>query len=131
MNERTNKRCRVLFVEDNEDFRTITTNFFRTRFDFNLTVAHCGNEAIQFLNGTNFDLIVTDYFMPNGDGEDILNYLHVHKIEIPVIIFSGGGYHESIFDHPKLFIMVEKPSTEKLSLAILKALDPCKSRSSD
>lgn len=118
-----NKRCRVLLVEDCEDFRAITVGFLKKRFQFELILASSGTEAIQILSSdADFDLVITDYQMPNGDGKDILDHINQLQIEVPVVIFSGGGYDDSLFKHPKIFYRVDKPAVEKLEQAVLEVL---------
>ena len=114
---------KVLLVEDHEDFRKITADFLQEKFKFDLTVAQCGNEAIRLLsNQKSFDIVITDYFMPNGTGKDVLDYMSQNQIEIPTILFSGGGYDTSIFSHPKSFQFVDKTSISNLTGALSKIL---------
>ncbi|PIU00481.1 MAG: hypothetical protein COT74_06025 [Bdellovibrionales bacterium CG10_big_fil_rev_8_21_14_0_10_45_34] len=62
------KCYRVLLVEDCEDFRMLTVNFLKNKFQFEFTLASSGREAIQILNSdADFDLVITDYQMPNGE----------------------------------------------------------------
>lgn len=124
MEERDGNRRRVLLVEDCEEFRLVTVNFLNQKFPFELTLASSGTEAIQILSSrADFDLIIADYQMPNGDGKDILDHIDRMQIEVPVIIFSGGGYEDSLFKHPKFFYKVDKPSFEKLEMAIQSAIN--------
>lgn len=118
------KPCRILLVEDCDDLRILTVNFLKKTFRFELTLASSGTEAIQILSSdADFELVITDYQMPNGDGKDILNYINQMEINVPVIVYSGGGYDDSLFKHPKSFYRVEKPLIEKLEQAVLEALN--------
>ncbi len=124
MEERDGNRRRILLVEDCEEFRLVTVNFLNQKFPFELTLASSGTEAIQILSTrADFDLIIADYQMPNGDGKDILDHIDRMQIEVPVIIFSGGGYEDSLFKHPKFFYKVDKPSFENLEMAIQSAIN--------
>lgn len=67
--------------------------------------------------------------MPNGDGKDILNHINQLQIEVPVVIFSGGGYDDNLFKHPRIFYKVDKPAVEKLEQVVLEVLSsPSKKR---
>lgn len=124
MKELDGGSCRILLVEDCEEFRMLTVSFLQQKFPFELTLASSGTEAIQILSRrADFDLIIADYQMPNGDGKDILDHIDRLQIEVPVIIFSGGGYEDSLFKHPKFFYKVDKPSFEKLEVAIRSAIN--------
>ena len=126
MNFNSHGRFKVLMVEDDKEMSEITANFLKDHFGFDLTLACCGEEAICLLNSENdFDLIITDYCMPDGSGKDILDHMNQSKIDTPVILFSGGGYDNSLFNHPKVFSIVEKPLIEQLTMAIYNALN-CK-----
>ena len=103
------EKCRVLFVEDNEDFRRLVIDFLEGKFRFKLVVARSGDEAIRLMSrDERFDIVITDYFMPNGTGKDVLDFMNRQRIETPTVLLSGGGYDHSIFHHPKSFQFVDK-----------------------
>lgn len=123
MRNHRNQRHRTLLVEDNEDFRKITANFLIDKFKFEVTIASSGNEAIEFLrNHSTFDLVITDYCMPNGTGKDVLDYMDLHQIYTPTIVFSGGGYDDSLSSHPRLFRIVDKGVGSDLTWTISEIL---------
>jgi len=54
------------------------------------------------------------------------------EIDVPVVIFSGGGYDDSLFKHPKTSYKVDKPAVEKLGQVVLEALSaPMKKNSNN
>jgi CheY-like chemotaxis protein len=42
------------------------------------------------------DLVITDIFMPEGDGFEMLNELRDREPKIPVIAISGGGMQQGL-----------------------------------
>jgi len=42
------------------------------------------------------DLVITDIYMPEGDGFEMLNELRGREPQIPVIAMSGGGAQEGM-----------------------------------
>ncbi len=66
--------ARVLVVDDDEDIRRILKLVF-SEFGFAVEEAGTGNEAVDRLEGGDFDLVVLDLAMPEGDGFFVLGYL--------------------------------------------------------
>lgn len=56
----------------------------------NIEVAYSGNEALEIIKNSQFDLLISDMRMPNGTGRDILEYLYMNKCELPVLILVTG-----------------------------------------
>jgi CheY-like chemotaxis protein len=42
------------------------------------------------------DLVITDIFMPEGDGFEMLNELRGREPKVPVIAMSGGGVQDGL-----------------------------------
>jgi len=57
------------------------------------TVAAAGNtlEALVAIEAGRPDVVLTDIFLGDDDGYALLNALHAHEENIPVIAMSGGG----------------------------------------
>lgn len=66
----------VLIVEDDENLRSLLVDILKQKLSLNVAEASCADEAIQLLaTGNTYNLIVSDYNMPNGDGKKLQNYL--------------------------------------------------------
>ena len=90
---------RILYVEDTDDLRELTTFVFLAHFQCEVVEAIDSQTAIEILKkDTNFDLIVSDYNMPGGKGDEIYKYIRQKKIAVPFVILSGN----SLDDHPVL-----------------------------
>ena len=83
------RKNRVLFVDD--DFSVLKTGeLILKSLDSNVIFASDGQEAIDILlQDKNFDIIFLDLTMPNKDGFDVLKFLQIHNITIPVIVQTG------------------------------------------
>lgn len=57
----------------------------------NVTLARNGLEGIQMLEQQSYDLIITDIFMPEKDGFEILIEVRNKSESQKVLIISGGG----------------------------------------
>lgn len=80
----------VLIVDDSE---AVTTHIKGglTSAGYNVTIAHDGQEALNILKTTGFDLILTDLIMPNKNGRDLCRAIkHLRHLDnTPVVLMSN------------------------------------------
>ena len=76
--------------ESESDFKKIS-NCLKTFTQLDLTRVNNIKEALALLNDSPVDLILSEYFLPDGNGIDILRSLNDSKLEIPVVIITGQG----------------------------------------
>jgi DNA-binding response OmpR family regulator len=57
-----------------------------------VTEAVDGKAALRCLEGSVFDLVITDVVMPEGDGMEVLNAIRRLRPSPPVVAMSGGGH---------------------------------------
>jgi len=62
---------KILFVDDSESIREIV-NFTLTREGYEVTLSSNGKEALNYLNGTEYNLIITDLYMPEMNGIELI-----------------------------------------------------------
>ncbi|MGO9377346.1 MAG: sigma-54-dependent transcriptional regulator [Dissulfurispiraceae bacterium] len=86
---------RCLFIED--DYvdqmalkRLVSTESLPWAFEMANTIA----EAKTFLQNESFDVIVTDYHLPDGNAFDILQL----RLDVPIIIVTGAGSEQVAVD---------------------------------
>jgi CheY-like chemotaxis protein len=82
---------KVLLVDDNREVLA-TLRSMLERLGYDVAVADNGAQAMQRLRRETFDLLITDIFMPEMDGLEII--LEVRKSDSPdlrIIATSGGG----------------------------------------
>ena len=78
----------VLYVEDEQDIREDGAHFFQ-RFFATVTTASNGQEAIDLLEKSSYDLILSDLKMPKCNGDELFEYVQNHFSSVPMIIISG------------------------------------------
>jgi twitching motility two-component system response regulator PilG len=61
---------------------------------FNIKSALNGKEAVQILNSSKVDLVLTDLKMPVMDGYELLSYMSKNYRNIPTIVMTGFGSPE-------------------------------------
>lgn len=79
---------RVLLVDDDINLLDVM-RIFLTQNDFAVTAASSGNEAIEILQDNSFDLLITDLYMENGGGQQLINWCKEHRSSLKVLAVSG------------------------------------------
>jgi PAS domain S-box-containing protein len=85
------RRHRVMLVDD--EVQVAHTMERLLRRDYDITVALCGNEAIEhIMNGARFDAIISDVMMPNMTGVELTEQLQqLAPDQARRLIFLSGG----------------------------------------
>lgn len=90
--ERTRRAIRVLHVDDEPEFTSLTAEFLNRETDqFEISTETNASDAFERLRHEEFDCIVSDYQMPNTDGLEFLKTVRDNSLEIPFILFTGEG----------------------------------------
>ena len=81
---------KFLLVDDSDDALEVIELFIESEFDNDLITANSGNEALDLLKADQeYGIIICDYNMPNGNGEEVYKYLLSSKFNIPFILLCG------------------------------------------
>ena len=95
---------RILIVEDNVTLSQILKQWFcREGYDVATAIDEPG--ARKLLRKENFDLVLSDVRLPQGDGISLLEWLNKEKIDIPFVIMTE---YASITDAVKAIKMGAK-----------------------
>lgn len=81
-------RIRILYVEDDEKLREDTVRLLRTFFK-NLTIAENGLIALEKYNPGEFDIVISDFVMPEMDGMELTQQIKTINKNQHVIILSA------------------------------------------
>jgi len=84
----------VLYVDDESTLLELCKMFLERSGDYTVTIATSAPEAIRVLEKERFDVIVSDYQMPEMDGIEFLKQIRATDKSIPFIIFTGKGREE-------------------------------------
>ena len=84
---------KILVVEDERDLNRIITKHLKKN---NYSVDSCfdGQEALDFISYSEYDLIITDIMMPNVDGYEFIDKLRANKNNSGEIIDLTGKEYE-------------------------------------
>ncbi len=117
---------RILIVDDEENL----VDFLRLLFEgqnYAVTVAHSVTGGREALDGANFDLLLCDLTMPDGNGLELLREIKRQREELTaVIMMTAYTSTESAIEAMKLgaYDYVSKPfDVEELKLLVEKALE--------
>jgi len=80
----------ILLVEDDENVRDAVSMILE-RAGYTVTLAENGLIAAGLIEQWAPDLVITDIFMPDGDGIETLNLVRRRWPGTPVIAISGGS----------------------------------------
>ena len=85
---------RVLIIDDEESLR-ITTAAILEQEGYQVETAASGDEAIALLEGSEFDLILTDLHMEGGDGLSVLTEIKRRAPLTISVVLTGFASVES------------------------------------
>ncbi len=87
-NKNTESLIKVLIVDDDEDVLNLLESWL-TKEKYDVKRANSGQQAINEVNIYVPDLVVTDLFMDEMDGMELMTQLHNDNPLLPVIMLSG------------------------------------------
>lgn len=78
----------ILVVEDDKNLRKLITTYLQ-RNKYNTYEATNGEEALNVLDQSYIDLIVSDIMMPKIDGYELIKSLREAKYDVPILIITA------------------------------------------
>jgi CheY-like chemotaxis protein len=115
---------RILIVEDEPVTRKNISRFLR-ELGYYVDEAKDGAEALDLLNTSRFDLLLSDVRMPRVDGMIVSSYLRCTSPNTPVIIITG--YPDEMvgaFQAPRVVRMSKPVLLDDLESKIRQLLQP-------
>ncbi len=85
----------ILVVDDDLHLLELLVETLES-FDYQVTAAHSGPEALEKLAGRSYDLVITDIRMPGMDGIELLNEVRKRYSGLPVLLISGFSGSEAV-----------------------------------
>ncbi len=116
---------RILVAEDNRlILDTVAHSLSREGYD--IIKAADGKECMTMLEGSDFDLIITDLYMPHYSGLEVISNLSSKNKNItPIMVLSASGAEENVlkaFDLGVDDFMVKPFSLIELNVRVKKLL---------
>jgi len=93
------KHIKLLHVDDEPDFLAIT-KFYLEKLEKQIIIENLidPNEVIPRIQENSYDIIVSDYQMPDMNGLELLSSVREIDPKMPFIIFTGRGREEIAID---------------------------------
>lgn len=89
-------KSRILIVEDNVTLSQLQKDWL-TREGYEVTTASIAVVARRYIRRTDFDLILSDVRLPEGDGLSLLEWLRKEHPGIPVVIMTDyASYQDAV-----------------------------------
>jgi len=89
----------VLYVEDCEDLSYVVSEVLRETGEIDVEIAHNPVEALDIIEKKIFDVIISDYQMPEMSGIEFLKTLNKDPSrKIPFIVFTGKSREEVVIE---------------------------------
>ena len=91
---------RILVVDDHLTTQMILKRLFKKLGYENVVLAEDGEAALYELNKKRFDLIMSDWNMPNLNGLEFLKKIRAHKPhkDVPFIMLTSEGTKEKVLE---------------------------------
>ena len=78
---------RALIVEDDPAIRRLVEKLLQRR-GIVIETAHDGVQAIAKLKSGDYSIVVLDLMLPEANGYEVISYMKVSAIRIPVVVVS-------------------------------------------
>ncbi|WP_285570842.1 ATP-binding protein [Geothrix limicola] len=122
------RRLTVLVIDDEEYITNLVQELLRSRLGWRVERVHDGRQAIQRLEHTPFDLVITDLRMPGLDGFAVLAWIRDFRAALlpKVVVITGDSGSQSL-DQELLDIGVpalRKPFTPDELIAQCRSIFP-------
>ncbi len=127
--EQKTDSLKILVVDDEIQVRKIICKFIK-ECGYEANEAENGTKALEIIEKQDYDAIFLDIFMPEIDGEKLLEILSVIKPQVKVVVISGNETEEiaskmllkGAFDYIKKPINFNQLKTIIKALLILKGI---------
>jgi len=120
-----NKQINILLVDDEEPIRDAMLLLLKAA-GYRITACASGQEALQILANEQFDIVITDLFLPDITGIDILTKAKGLFPSLEVILITGHASAETAVRAMKegAFDYITKPlNFEELRMILAKAVE--------
>ena len=100
----------ILFVDDDTTILNMVEEYL-TAFDYRVSIVDSGLKALELIKDRDFDVVFTDFKMPDIDGLELLAMIKEYRPATEVIIVTGHGTMESAIQAMKFgsYDYIQKP----------------------
>jgi response regulator RpfG family c-di-GMP phosphodiesterase len=127
---------KILIVDDNESNLEIMAMYIESEFNNDTLLGSSSVDAIELMKeNPEIDIVISDYYMPGGDGGELYKWLKGNKPDIPFILVCGENQDtveklpelQGLFSNGDFSPLVSKPFKkeeliEKMKMVMSKEL---------
>ncbi|HWQ68113.1 MAG TPA: PAS domain S-box protein [Methanospirillum sp.] len=84
----------ALYVDDESALLDICKAYLERSGTITVDIAHSAESALKKISSFAYDIVISDYEMPDMTGIDLLIHLRLQGNQIPFILFTGRGREE-------------------------------------
>ncbi len=88
------EQIRMLIVDDDEKMLRLNSEYLSVIGDYQIENARTAESTKKLIMGNEYEIILLDYKLPDGNGIDILTWMAQNGYRIPVIMITGQGDEE-------------------------------------
>jgi len=90
---RTNARRKVLYVEDDKDWRELVVGALRDA-EYEVLAARDATEAMLLAEGVRLSAIILDLNLDGEDGLVLMRFFKRNQLDVPIILFTGLNHDD-------------------------------------
>jgi len=112
----------ILVVDDEESMRDFAVEALHYG-GYNTDAVDGGTAAMRALRADHYDLVLTDFNMPNGSGADLIIKMHAEGFRIPIIMMTGSALTKELLTLTSMLHVakiLQKPFGMDMLLATVK-----------
>lgn len=96
LNRKASEKKRILFVDDDDEYLQLVGEWLSEKYY--VTMVRSGEQAMEYLDANETDLVLLDYMMPEMNGAELLGELRQNKkmTDVPVIFLTGKDDKETV-----------------------------------
>jgi two-component system, NtrC family, nitrogen regulation response regulator NtrX len=102
--------AKILVIDDEKSIRNTLQEVLEYE-NHKVDLAINGNEALELFDRSEYDVVFCDIKMPGMDGIEVLEKMHEHNHDVPIIMISGHGNIDTAVEAIKkgAYDFIEKP----------------------
>jgi len=101
-------KATILLIDDHRGIRDLLGDALRLQ-GYAVTVASNGQEALNSLRKTGFDLVLLDFDMAVSTGWDTLSQIITTSLSLPLIVITGRPHDKRLAMQKGITAVLEKP----------------------